>query len=164
VRNIGRALFALAGLLGSAPAIAADLPTKKPAPVMEPAPALPSSWIFDLTLYGWALNMTGNAGVARFPTSPFFVSFDDILHHLDFVIFASLIARNDTFTGGLDFIWARVGTTVTYKDPFSPLYGTNALPLAAVDLWPLRRVQVQLLKRSPSTVDAPVVGLALVAI
>ena len=121
-----------ADLIGAAigpaatPAFAADLPTKKPAPVLEPAPVLPSTWIFDLTVYGWALNMTGNAGVGPFPTSPFFVSFDDILRHLDFVVMASLIARNDTFIGGVDLIWARVGTSVTYKNPTSLLYGAGA--------------------------------------
>jgi hypothetical protein len=33
---------------------------------------------------------------------------------------------NDTFIFGLDFIWARVGTGVTFKDPGSPLSGVGA--------------------------------------
>ena len=68
VRNIGRAIFVAVGVLGAAPVFAADLPTKKPAPI--PEPTLPSSWTVDLTFYGWALNMTGDAGIGRFPTSP----------------------------------------------------------------------------------------------
>ena len=70
--------------------------------------------------------MTGNAGIGPFPTSPFFVSFDDILRHLDYVVMASAIARNDTFIGGVDLIWARVGSSLTYKNPSSVLFGTGA--------------------------------------
>jgi hypothetical protein len=76
VRNIGRAIFVAVGVLGAAPVFAADLPTKKPAPAAIPELTLPSSWTVDLTFYGWALNMTGNAGIGRFATSPFFVSFE----------------------------------------------------------------------------------------
>ena len=126
VRNIGRAIFVAVGVLGAAPVFAADLPTKKPAPAPIPELTLPSSWTVDLTFYGWALNMTGDAGIGRFPTSPFFVSFDDILRHLDFVVMASAIARNDTFIGGVDLIWARVGSSLTYKNPSSVLFGTQA--------------------------------------
>ena len=120
------------GLIGAvvgpaaSPAFAADLPTKKPAPLIEPAPVLPSAWTVDLTLYGWALNMTGNSGVGPLPSSPFFVSFDDILRHLDFVVMASAIARNDTFIGGVDFIWAKLGSSLTYRYSTSELYGTQA--------------------------------------
>jgi hypothetical protein len=124
VKSLGRALFVAAGVLGAAPVFAADLPTKKPAPI--PEPALPSIWTVDLTLYGWALNIDGKSGIGRFPTSPFFVSFDDILRHLDFVVMANAIARNDTFIGGVDLIWARLGTSLTYKDPSSVLFGTQA--------------------------------------
>jgi hypothetical protein len=53
------------------------------------------------------------------------VSFDDILR-LDFVVMASAIARNDTFIGGVDLIWARVGSSLTYKNPSSVLFGTQA--------------------------------------
>jgi len=70
--------------------------------------------------------MTGNTGIARFPTSPLFVSFEDILRHLDFVVMASAIARNDTFIGGVDLIWAKLGSSLTYRNPSSVLYGTQA--------------------------------------
>ena len=113
MKNIGRAIFVAVGVLCATSVFAADLPTKKPAPAPIPELTLPASWTVDLTFYGWALNMTGNAGIGRFPTSPFFVSFDDILRHLDFVVMASAIARNDTFIGGIDLIWARVGTSLT---------------------------------------------------
>ena len=115
MRNIARAIFVAGGMLGAAPVFAADLPTKKLAPGPIPELTLPSGWTIDLTFYGWALNMTGDAGIGRFPMSPFFVSFDDILRHLDFVVMASAIARNDTFIGGVDLIWARVGSSLTYK-------------------------------------------------
>ena len=121
-----KAVLAVVGMLAGSPAVAADLPTKKPAPEAIPEPVLPSNWTTDLTLYGWALNIAGDSGIGRLPTSPFFVSFDDILRHLDFVVMANVIARNDTFIGGVDLIWARLGTSQTYKDPSSALFGTQA--------------------------------------
>lgn len=124
MRGVAKTILAVIGLVSVASAFAADLPTKKPAPI--PEPVLPSTWHFDLTGYGWALNMVGNAGVGPFPTNPFFVSFNDILHHLDGVFMGSFIARNDTFIGGLDLIWSRVGTSLTYKNPASPLFGSGA--------------------------------------
>ena len=70
--------------------------------------------------------MTGNTGIRQFPTSPFFVSFDDILHKLDYVVMASAVARNDTFIGGVDLIWAKLGTGLTFRNPSSVLFGTQA--------------------------------------
>ena len=35
-------------------------------------------------------------------------------------------ARNGTFIGGVDFIWSRVGTSETFKNPDSPLFGVGA--------------------------------------
>jgi hypothetical protein len=112
-------------MLAAAPAVAADLPTEKPPPAPAPVPPL-SDWHYDLTLYGWALNLTGNTGFGPFPTSPFFVSFDDLLRHLDFVLMGRFVARNDTFVGGLDLIWAKVGTGTTFHNPSSPLFGVGA--------------------------------------
>ena len=96
MRNTGRAIAVAVGVLGAAPVFAADLPTKKPAPAPIVEPALPANWTTDLTLYAWALNLTGNSGIGPVPTSPFFVSFDDLLRHLDFVVMASAVVRNDT--------------------------------------------------------------------
>jgi hypothetical protein len=118
-------MFIAAGVALATPAFASDLPTKKPAPAPTPVPA-PSDWHFDLTLYGWALNLTGNAGVGPFPTTPVFASFGDILRHLDGVAMGSIVARNNTFIVGLDVIWARLGTDVTYRNLSSPLFGTTA--------------------------------------
>jgi hypothetical protein len=36
------------------------------------------------------------------------------------------VARNDTFIGGLDLIWAKVGTGTTFHNPSSPLFGVGA--------------------------------------
>jgi hypothetical protein len=106
-------------------AFASDLPTKKPAPPSAPVPAT-SNWHFDLTLYGWALNLTGNVGVGPFPTTNVFASFSDILRHLDGVGMGSFVARNDTFIVGLDLIRARLGKDVTYQGISSPLFGSTA--------------------------------------
>ncbi len=38
----------------------------------------------------------------------------------------SAIARNDTFIGGVDLIWARIGISETFENPSSPLYGVGA--------------------------------------
>jgi hypothetical protein len=112
-------------MLTAAPSLGADLPTKKSLPAPTAAPPL-SDWHFDMTLYGWALNLTGNTGFGPLPTTPFFVSFDDLLRHLDFVLMGRFIARNDTFIGGLDLIWAKVGTGTTVRNPSSPLFGVGA--------------------------------------
>jgi len=87
---------------------------------------LPSTWRFEFTGYGWATSLTGNAGIKQFPSTPFFASFGDILDHFQGAFMGSLIARNDTFIGGLDFIWSRVGTDLTFKNPDSPLFGVGA--------------------------------------
>ncbi len=53
------------GFASAAPAFAADLPTKKPAPAPIPEPVLPSSWHFELTGYLWATSLVGNTGSRR---------------------------------------------------------------------------------------------------
>jgi hypothetical protein len=112
-------------MVSATSAIASDLPTKKPSPAPVPVPRL-SDWHFDLTLYGWGLNLTGTKGFGPFPTTPFFVSFDDLLRHLDYVVMGRFVARNDTFIGGLDLILAKVGTGATFRNPTSPLFGVGA--------------------------------------
>jgi len=126
MRGVAKAVLAAVGMLSAAPVLAADLPTKKPAPAPIPEPVLPSTWRFEFTGYGWATSLTGNAGIKQFPSTPFFASFGDILDHFQGAFMGSLIARNDTFIGGLDFIWSRVGTDLTFKNPDSPLFGVGA--------------------------------------
>src|SRR6516162_8442589 len=110
MRNCAAALLVLAGLCG-APAAAADmpapdLPTKKPEVV---APALPSSWRFEITGYGWGTDLSGQTGVGPFPSSPFFVNFLKLLEHFKGGLMTAFVARNDNFIAGLDVILARIG-------------------------------------------------------
>jgi hypothetical protein len=114
------------GALVSVASVAADLPTQKAAPAPVPVPAIPSTWRVELTGYGWATTLVGQAGVARFPTTPFYVNFGEILDHFEGAFMGAAVVRNDTFIFGLDFIWARVGTGVTFKEPGSPLFGVGA--------------------------------------
>jgi hypothetical protein len=123
---IARAFFAAVGFACAAPAFAADLPTKKPEPAPIPEPVLPSTWHVDMTAYLWATSLAGNTGVGPFPTNPFFLSFGDILKHLEGAFMGAIIARNDTFIGGLDLIWTRVGTNETFEEPSSPVFGVGA--------------------------------------
>ena len=126
MRVIARAFFVAVGFASATPAFAADLPTKKPAPAPIPEPVLPSNWHFELTGYLWATSLVGNTGVGPFPTNPFFASFGDILSHFEGAFMGTIIAQNDTFIGGLDLIWTRVGTGETFKEPSSPLFGVGA--------------------------------------
>ena len=74
MRTYAAAVVVLLGLY-SAPAAAADLPTKKQAPEEIVAPALPSTWHYEITGYGWGTDLAGQTGVGPFPTSPFFIRF-----------------------------------------------------------------------------------------
>lgn len=126
MQGILRATWIAFVALAAAPALAADLPTKKPAPAPAPLPIVPATWRFELTGYAWATWLAGNAGVRQFPTNPFYASFGDVLDHFQGAFMGSAIARNGTFIGGVDFIWSRVGTSETFKNPDSPLYGVSA--------------------------------------
>ena len=66
MRSYAAALVVLAGLYG-APTVAADLPTKKPAPEEIVAPVLPSTWRYEITGYGWGMDLAGQAGGDHFP-------------------------------------------------------------------------------------------------
>jgi hypothetical protein len=123
---ITRAFFIAVGIASASLAFAADLPTKKPAPAPIPEPVLPSTWHVDMTAYLWATSLAGNTGVGTFPTNPFFYSFGDILRHFEGAFMGTIIARNDTFMGGLDLIWTRVGKNETFEEPSSPLLGAGA--------------------------------------
>jgi len=125
MRNDRCALLLVAGLF-AAPAAASDLPTKKPAPAPVVAPALPSSWHYEITGYGWATALTGQAGVGPFPTSPFFINFPKLLEHFQGGLMGAFVARNDTFIAGLDVILARIGAGTNFRDPTSALFGDHA--------------------------------------
>jgi hypothetical protein len=123
------ALAVLAGLC-VAPAAASDLPapdlpTKKPAPELV-APALPSSWRFEITGYGWGADLSGEAGVGPFPSSPFFINFLKLLEHFQGGLMTAFVARNDTFIAGLDVLLSRIGGGTNFRDPTSALFGDHA--------------------------------------
>ena len=120
MRKYWGALFLAVGLC-AAPAIAADLPTKKPAPEPIVTPALPSSWHFEITGYGWGTYLAGQAGVGPFPTSPFFINPIKLLEHFQGGLMGAFVARNDTFIGGVDVILARIGAGTNFEGPTSPL-------------------------------------------
>jgi hypothetical protein len=117
-------LIVLTGLCG-APAVAADLPTKKPAPEEIVAPALPSTWHYEITGYGWGTDLAGQAGVGPFPTSPFFINFLKILEHFQGGLMTSFVARNDNFIAGIDVILSRIGGGTNFRDPTSALFGDH---------------------------------------
>ncbi len=128
MRNGWGALIFAAGLW-IAPAAAADLPqpdlpTKKAEPIVTPA--LPSSWRFEVTGYGWGTNVTGQTGVGPFPTSSLFMSFADILRHFQGALMGAFVARNDNFIVGLDVILSRIGGGANFSNPASALYGDHA--------------------------------------
>ena len=80
MRNYRCALILVAGLC-AAPAAAADLPTKKPAPAPVPEPVLPSSWHFEITGYGWGSSIAGSTGFGSLPTLPYYARFAKVLEH-----------------------------------------------------------------------------------
>jgi opacity protein-like surface antigen len=125
MRNYPRALAVVAALC-AAPAVAADLPTKKPPPEPIVAPALPSNWTFEITGYGWGTDLAGQAGVGPFPSSPFFINFLKLLEHFQGGLMTAFVARNDMFIGGLDVILARVKAGTNFDNPTSALYGDHA--------------------------------------
>ena len=125
MRDIVKAVGAAVGALTVAPALAADLPTKKPAPPPPPVVA-PSPWRFEVIGYGWGVSLGGYAGIRNFPTSSYYVNFFKVLQHLDGAVFGAATASNGTFLIGVDLIWARLGFTSTFKNPNSPLFGTQA--------------------------------------
>ncbi len=113
----------LAAALGAAPAAAADLPTKKEAPEPLVAPPLPSTWRIEITGYGWASSVAGKTGFGTLPTLAYHASFLTLLEHLQGGFMSSLVARNGTFIGGIDFVWSRIGGSNTLSNPDNALYG-----------------------------------------
>jgi len=120
-KNFGALI--LAALAFAAPAAASDLPTKKPAPEPVVAPPLPSTWRFEITGYGWASSVAGSTGFGTLPTLSYYASFAKLLEHLQGGFMSSFVARNDTFIGGIDFVWTRIGGSGTIRRQNNPLYG-----------------------------------------
>jgi hypothetical protein len=130
MRTYLAALVVLGGLSGI-PAAAADLsesdlPTKKPAAEPLVTPTLPSNWHFEITGYGWGTDLSGQAGVGPFPSSPFYINFLKLLEHFKGGLMTAFVARNDNYIAGLDVILARVGAGSNFNDPTSALYGNHA--------------------------------------
>jgi hypothetical protein len=120
------ALVVLAAL-SRGPAVAADLPSPDlPTKKEVVAPALPSSWQFEITGYGWGTDLAGQSGVGPFPTSPFFINFLKLLEHFQGGLMTAFVARNDNFIAGLDVILSRVGGGTNFRDPTSALFGDHA--------------------------------------
>ena len=90
------------------------------------APALPSSWRFEITGYGWGTDLSGEAGVGPFPSSPFFINFLKLLEHFQGGLMTAFVARNDTFIAGLDVLLSRIGGGTNFRDPTSALFGDHA--------------------------------------
>jgi hypothetical protein len=122
MRGFAKAIWVAIGLLAGAPGFAADLPTKKQAPV--PVPALPSSWHFEFTGYGWATSLAGNTGFGTLPTLSYYAPFSTVLEHLEAALMGSAVAYNDTYIVGLDLFWAKLGGGNTIK--------VNRLPAGAL--------------------------------
>ena len=123
MRGVVKAALGAIGVLSGASAVAADLPTQKPAPAPIPQPVLPSAWHFELTGYGWASSIAGSTGFGSLPTLPYYASFGKVLEHFQGAFMGAVVARSDTFIGGIDFVWARIGGSKTLRDPNNALYG-----------------------------------------
>src|SRR5580698_3903918 len=118
-------LAVLAGLFG-APAMAADLPTRKEPPEEIVAPDLPSSWHYEITGYGWGTDVASQTGVGPFPTSASFINFLKILQHFQGGLMTSFVARNDNFIAGIDVILSRIGFGSNFRDRTCTLFGDHA--------------------------------------
>ena len=125
MRTYAGALALLVGVFG-VQALAADLPTKKPAPEEILAPDLPSSWHYEITGYGWGTDVASQTGVGPFPTSPSFINFLKILQHFQGGLMTSFVARNDNYIAGVDVILSRIGGGTNFRDPTSALFGDHA--------------------------------------
>jgi opacity protein-like surface antigen len=120
------AALALSAALCGASAEAADLPSPDlPTKKEIVAPALPSSWRYDITLYGWGTDLSSQTGVGPFPTTSSFINFLKLLEHFQGGLMGAFVARNDTFIAGLDVIVSRIGAGTNFDRP-SPLFGDHA--------------------------------------
>ena len=110
-----------AALMGAANALAADLPTTKPAPE-APAPLALPTWHFEATIDGWAPSLSASLGVRNLPALPVYANVFQILPHLEGIIPVSFVAYNDNFIAGADLLWVRLGLVKGGPGPF----GVNA--------------------------------------
>ena len=122
---LGTVLISI-GALAGAPALAADLPTNKPAPALKPAPVALPRWQCDLTVYGWIGSLAGNAGARQFPAAPFHAGFGALLDHVRGAFSGAAVVRDDMVVAGLDVIWANLGTNLHVQNPASPAFGAGA--------------------------------------
>ena len=121
--SVAKVVLVSVALLSGGAAVAADLPTKKPAPAPILEPVLPSTWRFEITGYGWASSVAGSTGFGTLPTLAYHASFLTLLEHLQGGFMSSIVARNDTFIGGIDFVWSRIGGSSTLSNADNVLYG-----------------------------------------
>jgi len=145
MRGVARAVLVAAALLAAVPAIAVDLPTKKPAPEPVPLPTLPSTWHFEATIEGWAPSLYASLGVRSLPSLPVYANIFQILPHLEGYIPLSLVAYNDNFIVGADLLWVRLGLIkggpgpfganagVTINETAATAYGGVRIPTASPD-------------------------------
>ena len=117
------AAFVVAAALGATSAVAADLPTKKQPPEPLVAAPLPSSWHYEFTGYFWGSSVAGSTGFGTLPSLPYYASFPTLIQHFQGGIMSSFVARNDTFIGGIDLIWSRIGGSATLSNPDNVLFG-----------------------------------------
>src|SRR5271157_800991 len=125
MRKYWGVLFLAAGLC-AAPALAADLPTEKPAPAPIPEPALPSTWHFEATLDGWAPSLNASMGVRNLPSLPVYANIFQILPHLEGIVPVSVVAYSDNFIVGADLFWVRLGIGGTFTVGEGAFGGVNA--------------------------------------
>ena len=126
MRRIAGLVAAVTSLMVGASAVAADLPTKKEPPAPLVAPAIPSTWQFEITGYAWASSVAGSTGYAALPETQYYASFLTLLQHLQGALSGTIIARNDAFIFGLDALWSRIGGGGTIRKVDTALYGGQA--------------------------------------
>jgi len=115
MRLVARAIVIAGGLISATMVLAADLPTKKPAPPPPPAPVAVSPWRIELTGYGWASSLAGNAGFGALPRLDYYASFGKVLEHFQGGLMGAVLARNGAYLVGLDAVFARIGGAGTVR-------------------------------------------------
>ena len=145
MRGLAKAFWLAAAMLAAAPAIAADLPTKKPAPAPIPEPVLPSTWRFEASPLRLGDELYASLGVRSLPSLPVYANIFQLLPHLQGYIPLSLVAYNDNFIVGADLFWVRLGLIkggpgpfganagVTINETAATAYGGVRIPTASPD-------------------------------
>jgi len=95
----------VAGVLFSAPAMAADL---TPAAPPQEAPAAKDGWEFTVTPYFWAAGLSGKTSQFGLPTVNIDANFGDILNNLDFGGMLMGEARYDRYSVFGDLIYTKL--------------------------------------------------------